>query len=520
MADLSAPVLPVQTPAPAGAATPSAASPNEYEAQRRRNFAQLVELGQPRFPSRYARSATLAQIVKEFAERSAEALAANPPRQQIAGRIVALRKMGKITFGHLLDGDTRLQFSLRKDVAGEALYDSLKYFDIGDIVGLEGALWRTKTGELTLAASALTLLTKCLHPLPEKWHGLSDPDTRYRQRYLDLIAEPESFRTLRLRARMVALIRDFFHARGYHEFETPVLQDVAGGATAKPFVTHHHALGADLYLRIATELHLKRLLVGGFDKVFELGRLFRNEGIDTTHNPEFTTIEWYAAYENMDYNLALTEELLNGLCKDLCGGETISYGEHTLSFARPFARIKMEASVLAAMPAAGLDPADLDRPEKYSALTAQQQLDARKTHQRGGLVGELFAKLVEPGLIQPTFVLDHPVEISPLAKPHPELPGYTERFELFAAGREIANAFSELNDPDEQRARFTAQAAAKAKGDAEAHPLDEDFLIALEFGMPPAAGEGIGIDRLAMLFSDAHSIRDVIAFPTLKPRKD
>lgn len=511
-------------PIPAAAQTDPATgpneSPNEYETQRRRNFAALVELGQPRFPSRYARTATLAQLVKEFAERSAEALGANPPKHKIAGRIVALRKMGKITFGHLLDGDTRLQFSMRKDDAGEALYDSLKYYDIGDIVGLEGALWRTKTGELTLAISAIALLTKCLHPLPEKWHGLSDPDTRYRQRYLDLIAEPESFRTLRLRARMVALIRDFFHARGYHEFETPVLQDVAGGATAKPFVTHHHALGADLYLRIATELHLKRLLVGGFDKVFEIGRLFRNEGIDTTHNPEFTTIEWYAAYENIDYNLALTEELLNGLCKDLCGGEEITYGEHTLSFARPFARIRMEPSVIAAMPAAGLDPADLERPEKYPALTAQLQLDARKTRSRGGLVGELFAALVEATLIQPTFVLDHPVEVSPLAKPHPELPGYTERFELFVAGREIANAFSELNDPDEQRARFTAQAAAKATGDAEAHPLDEDFLTALEFGMPPASGEGIGIDRLAMLLSDSHSIRDVIAFPTLKPRKE
>ncbi len=506
-------------PNPGGGPPPAPAGPDEYERQRRRNFAELLKLGQPRFPARFPRTATLPGILKACAERSAEALAAAPVSHRVAGRIVALRKMGKISFGHLLDGDAKLQFSARKDEIGDALYDALKYFDLGDLVGLEGRLWRTKTGELTLAIEKITLLTKCLHPLPEKWHGLADPDIRYRQRYLDLIAEPRSFATLRARARIVNHIRNFFHARGYLEFETPVLQHVAGGATARPFVTHHNTLDAGLYLRIATELHLKRLMVGGFDRVFEIGRLFRNEGIDTTHNPEFTTIEWYAAYEDLAYNLELTEELLGGLCRELHGGETLRYGEHELSFARPFARVKMLESVHAAMKAAGLDPADLDRPERHAPLTERLSLDARKTKSRGGLIGELFEKLVERTLIQPTFVLDHPVEVSPLAKPHPDLSGFTERFELFAAGREIANAFSELNDPDEQRARFEAQAAQKAKGDAEAHDMDDDFLTALEFGMPPAAGEGIGIDRLAMLFTDSHSIRDVIAFPTLKAKK-
>jgi lysyl-tRNA synthetase class 2 len=495
----------------APAAPPEAA--DEYQQQRRKNFAALLELGQPRHPARFPRSATLPQVVKDYAERSAEALALSPQPHALAGRVMALRKMGKITFGHLQGDGARLQFSVRKDEVGEALYDSLKFFDLGDIVGIEGKLWRTKTGELTLSVEKITLLTKCLHPLPEKWHGLADPDTRYRQRYLDLIAEPESVRTLALRSRLVSEIR------GYLEFETPVLQPVAGGATARPFVTHHNALDTDLYLRIATELHLKRLLVGGYDKVFEIGRLFRNEGIDTTHNPEFTTIEWYAAYESLEHNLALTEELLGELCRTLTGGETLHYGEHELSFARPFKRIKMLESVQAALTVAGHAPDELDNANCFLNLTEKFSLDARKTHRRGGVIGELFEKLVEPGLIQPTFVMDHPVEVSPLAKPHPDLPGFTERFELFVAGREIANAFSELNDPDEQRERFLAQAAEKQRGDAEAHAMDEDFITALEFGMPPATGEGIGIDRLAMLLTDSHSIRDVIAFPTLKPKK-
>ncbi len=501
--------------------SPSAtlAAADEYQQQRRKNFAALLELGHRAHPSRFARSATLEQVVKEYAERSAEALAQNPQPHALAGRVMALRKMGKITFGHLQGGGGRLQFSVRRDEVGEALYDSLKFFDLGDIVGMEGKLWRTKTGELTLSVEKITLLTKCLHPLPEKWHGLADPDTRYRQRYLDLIAEPESFRVLALRSRMIEEIRRFFLAHGYLEVETPMLHPIAGGATARPFVTHHNALDTDLFLRIAPELHLKRLLVGGFDKVFEINRNFRNEGIDTTHNPEFTMIEWYAAYENVFYNLELTEELLHHLCVTLLGGETLTYGEQTLSFARPFARVRMLDAVNAQLRQHGVDPAELEQPERWPALTEKFSLDPRRAGSRGGVLGELFEKLVEPALIQPTFVLDHPVEVSPLAKRSPDQPGMTERFELFAAGRELANAFSELNDPDEQRERFAAQAAAKLQGDAEAHAMDEDFVTALEFGMPPAAGEGMGIDRLAMLLADCHSIRDVIAFPTLKPKR-
>jgi len=385
---------------------------------------------------------------------------------------------------------------------------------VGDIVGVQGKPMRTKTGELSISADELRLLTKGLQPLPEKWHGLTDVELRYRRRYLDLIVNPDVRRVFETRARIVRHLRAFLDARGFLEVETPMMHALAGGATARPFATHHNALDMPLYLRVAPELHLKRLLVGGLERVYELNRCFRNEGVSTQHNPEFSMLEFYQAYATYEDLMQLTEELLAGLAREVCGSTAVSYQGQTLELGGPYARLGVFPAVARAL---GVDEAALSRPESLGPLAKAHGLEL--DGDPGKTVMALFEELVEPTLVQPTFVVDFPLAVSPLARKKAGRPDLVDRFELYIAGREVANAFSELNDPDDQRERFAEQMRAKARGDMEAMPFDEDYVLALEYGMPPAAGQGIGIDRLVMLLCDAASIRDVILFPLLRPER-
>ncbi|MEK6814789.1 MAG: lysine--tRNA ligase [Nitrospirota bacterium] len=436
---------------------------------------------------------------------------------RLAGRLVALRSFGKATFAHVLDATDKIQIFAKKDDLGEEAYARFVKLDLGDIVGVDGRLFKTKTGELTVHLSSVDLLAKSLRPLPEKWHGLTDIETRYRQRYVDLIVNPKVRELFVKRTRVIQTIREYLDGQGFLEVETPMMQAVPGGATARPFVTHHNALGIDLYLRIAPELYLKRLLVGGLDRVYEINRNFRNEGISTRHNPEFTMLEFYMAYADFRDMMAFIEEMLVRVAKTVCGTLSLTVEGTQLDLSPPWTRIGFAESIekIGGVPAGDL--ADL----AGIAKAARERLD--KTLEPGLSLGkamnELFEGLVEPKLVNPTFVTDYPTDISPLAKRRPDDPELTERFELFINGRELANAFSELNDPLDQRKRFEEQAALRAAGDEEAHLVDEDFLRALEYGMPPAAGAGIGIDRLVMLLTDSPSIRDVILFPHMRPEK-
>lgn len=442
----------------------------------------------------------------------------------IAGRILIRRVFGKLAFFDVQDESGTVQLYLDKKTIRDGMPDNPDAFtqlkqltDVGDFIGARGTIKRTDKGELSVKVQTYTLLTKSLLPLPDKWHGLTDVAKRYRQRYVDLIVNPDVRETFRKRALITSAIRRFFEERGFLEIETPVLQGEAGGAEARPFVTYHNTLDMPLYLRIATELHLKRLVVGGFEKVFEIGRIFRNEGISTRHNPEFTSIEFYQAYADYHDFMTLTEELIASIAQSVLGTTQIHYQEHAIDLTPPWRRVSMHELV---QERTGLDfhqfDSLADAKAKVSTLGIQH-LEACDS--LGRLLNEVFEQTIEATLIQPTFLIDHPVEISPLSKPHRSQPGVVERFELFIAGRETANGFSELTDPVDQRQRFEAQAARKAAGDLEANEVDEDFLTALEYGMPPACGEGIGIDRLVMLLTNSASIRDVIAFPLLKPER-
>ncbi|HPD01747.1 MAG TPA: lysine--tRNA ligase [Eubacteriales bacterium] len=434
---------------------------------------------------------------------------------KIAGRLISKRVMGKASFGHILDGEGSIQVYFRRDDLGEEAYETFKRYDIGDILGVKGFVFTTKLGEITVHAQKVELLSKSLLPLPEKFHGLKDADLRYRQRYVDLIANPEVKDVFVKRSRIIRAVREYLDGSGFIEVDTPVLNTVAGGASARPFITHHNTLDIDMFLRIAPELYLKRLIVGGFEKVYEMGRLFRNEGMDTKHNPEFTTVELYEAYTDYNGMMELTEGLFRYVAEKVLGTYEISYQGRPLSLAAPWRRLTMADAVKDYL---GIDFMNLT-PEDAIAQTKAAGVKLEGEVSWGRALYEAFDQKVEEHLWEPTFIIDYPVEVSPLAKRKPSDKRLTERFELFITARELANAFSELNDPIDQRERFMEQAAARAKGDEEAQMADDDFVTALEYGMPPTGGLGIGIDRLVMLLTDQSSIRDVLLFPTMKPLK-
>ncbi len=460
-----------------------------------------------------------ADIQRAHAEQSAEQLASSTQSYTVAGRVIAIRSFGKAAFLKLRDRSGELQIHVKQDALGPE-YERFRLTDVGDFVGVRGTPFRSKTGELTLAATHFLPLTKAVRPLPEKWHGLQDHEMRYRQRYLDLVANPSVKESFLRRTQLVRFLREFLDARGFVEVETPMMHSLVSGAAARPFVTHHNALDVDLFLRIAPELHLKRLVVGGLERVYEINRNFRNEGLSTKHNPEFTMLEFYEAYATYQDLMDLTEEMVGAAAVRVTGSTEVSYQGSTLSFAKGWKRIRMADAVREAAPALGEQDV-----RDSGALRAElrrhvppAEAEAAETLNAGELLALLFARLVEPGLVQPTFVTHFPVAISPLSRRSETDPEMADRFELFVAGREIANGFSELNDPADQRERFLEQVAAKERGQAETMDYDEDYVRALEHGLPPTAGEGIGIDRLAMLLTDAASIRDVILFPLLRPQ--
>lgn len=435
----------------------------------------------------------------------------------IAGRIMSKRGMGKAGFIDIQDSTGRIQSYVRKDHVGDEAYAWFKKYDIGDIIGVKGVVFRTQKGQISVKAEEVTLLSKSLLPLPEKWHGLKDTDTRYRQRYVDLIVNPEVKDTFVKRSRIISEIRRFLDGLNFIEVETPVLHTIAGGAAARPFITHHNAQDMDMYMRIALELHLKRLVVGGFDRVYEIGRVFRNEGMDTKHNPEFTLLELYQAYTDYEGMMNITENMIRAVAQNVLGTTTLTYGEYELDLGKPFERITM-ADVVKKY--SGVDFNEITTLEEARAVAKEHHIEYEERHLVGDILNLFFDEYAEEHLIQPTFVTDYPVEISPLAKRKPSNPKLTERFELFILGREHANAFSELNDPIDQKERFEHQVELKKQGDDEATDMDRDYITALEYGLPPTGGLGIGIDRLVMLLTNNDCIRDVILFPTMKPLSD
>jgi lysyl-tRNA synthetase class 2 len=494
-------------------------------AARRRKLEELRERGVDPYPNDFRPADTAAGLQQRFGAHSREQLEGCTDTVSVAGRIVALRDFGRASFLHLQDRTGKIQAYVKREVVGEEAFSTFKALDLGDFAGIVGHPFRTRTGELTVAAQQVRLLAKALRPLPEKWHGLTDIEARYRQRYLDLVVNQEACHVFQLRSRMVERIRAFFTARDFLEVETPMMQPLFGGAAARPFITHHNALDIDLYLRIAPELYLKRLLVGGFERVFELARVFRNEGVSVRHNPEFTMLEFYWAYATYEDLMQLTEELVVTLAEELLGRRTLSYGEWTIDLTPPWRRVSMPEYVAtrANVPLEAVLALDLETLKNAAArLEVEVDHDYVAHHGPGAagyLLNDIFEATAEPELIQPTFVYQYPAAVSPLARRNAARPQFVDRFEPFIARREIGNAFSELNDPDDQRARFEEQLRARAAGDEEAHVMDEDFVRALEHGMPPAAGEGIGIDRLVMLFTNSPSIRDVILFPHMRPEK-
>lgn len=475
--------------------------------QRLRKLEELRARGIEPYPTTFERSVVAGEAIAEYDRLAGQEVS-------VAGRIVSRRVMGRASFCHIQDGTGRIQLFLKEDILGATEYSAFRdLFDLGDFVGATGPLMKTRAGEVSVQAHKLVLLAKALRPLPEKWHGLTDVESRYRRRYLDLIVNPQVRRIFEVRSAAVSGIRRFMEERGFIEIDTPVLQPLYGGAAARPFKTYHNALDRELYLRIATELYLKRAIIGGFDKVFEIGRVFRNEGIDTTHNPEFTTLESYEAYASYCDVMAMVEEMIPWLAHHVLGTTVLTYQGQNIDLRPPWKRVTLREAIL---DRTGIDvEAVTDRDELYQKV-AHLGLEIQPTSPRGKIIDELLSAKVEPTLIQPTFVTDYPVELSPLAKRKPGNPNLVERFEAFVAGIEVANAFSELNDALDQRARFGQQIEAQAAGDEEAHVFDEDFIQALEHGMPPTGGLGIGIDRLVMLLTDQRSIREVILFPQLR----
>ncbi|GAB4247695.1 MAG: lysine--tRNA ligase [Acidobacteriota bacterium] len=490
----------------------------DFIEQRYRKLEAIQELGFDPYPHKFPVTHAVPEIVDFYGKWSGEDLEKEQVEVRVAGRLVAKRGHGKAGFGHILGDGAKLQIYVRQDRVGERLYELWRLLDIGDFVGVVGVLLRTKTGELTVFVDELTFLAKALLPLPEKWHGLADVETRYRQRYLDLIANPEVREIFVKRSRLIRSLRRFLEARRYVEVETPMMQPIAGGAAARPFRTYHEALGIPLYLRIAPELYLKRLVVGGFERVFELNRNFRNEGISTQHNPEFTMLEFYQAYSDYRDLMDLTEELLREVVGEVCGTLQVAFRGETIDFTG-CRRLTMLEAIQEYW---GREPVprreELEDRDAVLRLLAARGVEHEENLPWGKLLGLLFETVAEPYLIQPTLIYDFPVEVSPLAKRKDEDPRYVERFELFVGGLEVANAYSELNDPEEQLQRFEEQLRAREGGDEEAHQMDLDYVKALRYGMPPTAGEGIGIDRLTMILTDSRSIREVILFPQLRPQ--
>ncbi|EUJ21751.1 lysine--tRNA ligase [Listeria aquatica] len=487
---------------------------NDQLIVRREKVDTLRAEGVDPFGGKFDRTASPEELEEKYKDKSKEELEEADIEVSVAGRIMTKRVKGKVGFTHIQDRFHQIQIYIRKDNIGEEEYAIFKQADLGDIIGVKGTVFRTNTGELSVKATNFMMLTKALRPLPDKYHGLKDVEQRYRQRYLDLITNEESQKRFVMRSQILKYTRDYLDDHGYLEVETPVLHTVAGGAAAKPFITHHNALDMDLYLRIALELHLKRLIVGGMDKVYEIGRVFRNEGISTRHNPEFTMLESYAAYEDFEDIMNLVEGLVSYVAEKVTGGTTITYGEYEVDLAPKWRRVHM---VDAVKEYTGIDFWNVTT-EEARALAKEHHVEITEHMTYGHILNEFFETFVEEKLIQPTFVYGHPIEISPLAKQNKEDGRFTDRFELFIVGREHANAFSELNDPIDQRKRFEAQMVEREQGNDEAHEMDEDFLIALEQGLPPTGGLGIGMDRLIMLLTDAPSIRDVLLFPTMKHR--
>jgi len=485
---------------------------NALVAERRAKLARLREAGVA-YPNDFRRDALAADLHATWGGRSDEWLAANPVRVRVAGRMMFKRVMGKASFAKLQDATGQLQAYLQSDALGAA-YEEFKGWDVGDIVAAQGVLMRTRAGELSVRAESVRLLVKALRPLPDKWHGLADTETRYRQRYVDLIVNDKSRDTFRARTRIVRYLRDFLDALGFLEVETPMMQPIPGGAVARPFITHHNALGQDMYLRIAPELYLKRLVVGGFERVYEINRNFRNEGLSTQHNPEFTMLELYQAYADYEDFMGLVERMMLGLADAIAGTREISYQGRSLVFASPFARVSVEQALLDHNP--GIERGRLRDASYLHQVCAAQGIEPGEGDGAGKLQIELFEKTCEHRMVQPTFVHSYPTEVSPLSRRRDSDPFVTDRFEFFVDGRELANGFSELNDPEDQADRFRHQATRKQAGDLEAMYFDADYIRALEYGMPPAAGLGVGVDRLVMLLTDAPSIRDVLLFPQLR----
>ncbi len=484
--------------------------------QRRAKLTVLRENGIA-FPTDFRRNIVAGEILAEYADKTKEALEELPVRVKVAGRIMTRRIMGKASFCHIQDMSGKIQLYVTRDTLAEGFYnEQFKKWDIGDIIGAEGVLFKTKVGELSIRVDNIRLLTKALRPLPEKFHGVVDQEIKYRQRYLDLIMNDGSRKTFLVRSQIVAYIRQFFAQRDFLEVETPMMQAIPGGAMARPFETHHNALNMDLFLRIAPELYLKRLVVGGFERVFEINRNFRNEGLSTRHNPEFTMLEFYQAYAEYGDLMDLTEALLKGLAEDVVGSSVVKYQDDEYDFAKSFDRMTVIESILHFNP--DLTLADIDNRDAAVKVAEQLNIPIKESYGLGKIQIEIFEKTVEHRLMNPTFITAYPVEVSPLARRNDENPHVTDRFEFFVGGREIANGFTELNDSEDQSARFQQQVEEKQAGDDEAMHFDADYIVALEHGMPPTAGEGIGIDRLVMLFTDAPSIKDVLLFPQMKPK--
>jgi lysyl-tRNA synthetase, class II len=494
---------------------------DEQSQQRQSNLSELAKLGVEIYPRTFERRQTISELAGAYGQRTHDELEGERIETTTSGRILAIRAFGKANFLVLSDGHARLQVYVRQDSMPELDFKIYKLLDFGDWVGVEGRLFRTKTNELTIWASRLHFLSKCLAPLPEKWHGLTDVEIRYRQRYLDLIVNPDSRRVFETRSRIISAVREFMTARGYLEVETPMMQPIAGGAIARPFITHHNALDMDLYLRIAPELYLKRLTVGGLEKVFEINRNFRNEGISTQHNPEFTMMEFYEAYADYQSLMRMTEDMIGAVARQAIGTDQVTFGEHQISLQAPFVRLSLrEAAREAASRRLAREISDADLRDRGTAarIAAELGVEVDPGFGPGKITTLIFERLCEDRLIQPTFVYDFPTEVSPLSKQKPDDPDTVERFELYIGGFEVANAFTELNDPAEQRRRFEAQLNNRARGDLEAHAMDEDYIRALEYGLPPTGGEGVGIDRLVMLLTNSPSIRDVILFPLMRKR--
>ena len=479
-------------------------------ANRRAKLDALREMGQDPYPRRFRVERSVSEARSLYGGLSAEELEKDPPVVRLGGRLRAVRGHGKVSFADLSDGLGQIQLYVKKNDLDESSWLVFKQLDLGDFLGVEGPVFRTRAGELSVAVKELTVLSKALRPLPEKYHGLADREARARQRYLDLLSNPESREVFEIRSKAISSIRRRLEAAGFIEVETPMMQPIPGGATARPFVTHHNTLDLDLYLRIAPELFLKRLIVGGFERVFELNRNFRNEGISTRHNPEFTMLEFYWAYADYELLMDFTEELISGVVEEVTGGLEVEWGGHTIDFSRPWRRLKMRDAILEYSDLTPDDLVDRERMEKAARDLDVQRIDERSD---GNLLAELYEMTAEPLMINPTFIMDFPRQISPFAKSCPDDPETVERFELFIGGMELANAFTELNDPDEQRRRLEFQAAEQGG------MVDEDFVLAMEHGLPPTGGEGIGIDRLIMLLTNQSSIRDAILFPQLRPRE-